>query len=104
MRPAVMSLVMTTPMLLPMSSSSSPESYRCSSIAVCNAAETVDAVKRCRLVGFGKRGVVEYRVDEVIEFAAKRHDRLSNVQQLAGPFSDDVHAEQVACLAMEDDL
>src|SRR5882757_8507409 len=66
--------------------------------------EPVDAVIRRRLVTLGERGIVEDRIDEVIERAAEHHNGLADVQELAGAFADDVDAKQMARLAMEDDL
>ena len=48
---------------------------------------------RCRLVALGQRGIVEHGVDEVVERSAERHDCLSDVQQLAGAFPDNVDAQ-----------
>ena len=65
------------------------------------AAETVE---RRGLVALGERRVVEDGVHEVVHRAAERHDRLADVQQLAGALADDVHAEDLARLAVEDQL
>ena len=41
---------------------------------------------------------------EVVEFAAERHHGLADVQQLTGPFADDVHAKNGVCFTVEDEL
>ena len=66
--------------------------------------QPVHAVKGRRLVALRQRGIVENRVDEIIDRAAECHHRLTDVDQLAGAFADDVHAQQLVVLAMKDQL
>src|SRR6266436_6099813 len=58
--------------------------------------EPVDAVERGHFVAFRERRVIEHRIDEVVDRAAKREHRLTDVDQLAGTLADDVDAEQLA--------
>src|ERR1700743_2601126 len=55
--------------------------------------DTIEPIKGGELITLGQRGVVEHRFHEVIELAAQRHNRLPNVQQLAGAFADDMDAK-----------
>src|SRR6266436_1216746 len=64
--------------------------------------EAVDAVEGRHFVAFCQCGVIEHRVDEVVDRAAERQNCLADVDQLARPFADDVDAEQLAGLAMKD--
>ena len=64
----------------------------------------VDAVERRRLVALGQGRVVEHRVHEVVDLAAETQHRLTDVDQFAGAFADDVDAEQFAGVGAEDDL
>src|SRR5437667_5812637 len=66
--------------------------------------EPVDAVEGRDLVAFRQGRVVEHRVDEVVDRAAERQHRLTDVDQLAGTLADDVDAEQLAGLAVKDQL
>src|SRR6202047_4770992 len=66
--------------------------------------EPVDAVEGGPLVAFRERRVIEHRVDEVVDRAAEREHRLTDVDQLARTLADDVDAEQPAGLAMKDQL
>ena len=66
--------------------------------------ELVETVERRRLVALGERRIVENRVDEVVDRGAQREHGLADVNQLRGPFTDDVNAEQGPGLAVEDDL
>src|SRR5437016_3013307 len=66
--------------------------------------EPVDAVERRYLVAFRERRVIEHRVDKVVDRAAEREHRLTDVDQLAGTLADDVDAEQLAGLAVKDQL
>src|ERR1043166_6401294 len=66
--------------------------------------ELVDAVEGGGLVALGERRVVEDRVDEVVNRALQGHHGLADVQNLGRALADDVDAEYLARLAVEDDL
>src|SRR6476620_10024926 len=66
--------------------------------------EPVDAVEGRDLVAFRERRVIEHGVDEVVDRSAERQHRLADVDQLAGTLADNVDAEQLAGLAMKDQL
>lgn len=53
----------------------------------------IHAVESRGLVAFGKRRVVEHRLDEVIDGTAETEHRLSDVQQLARALADDVDSK-----------
>src|ERR1039458_4830883 len=53
----------------------------------------VQPVERRNFIAFRQGGVVEHRIHEVLQLSAQRHHRLADVQQLAGAFADDVHAQ-----------
>src|SRR6202023_1436576 len=55
-------------------------------------------------VAFRQGGVVEHRVDEVVDRSAERQHRLTDVDQLARPLADDMDAEQLPGLAVKDQL
>src|ERR1700733_6637301 len=95
MSPATILEDTTTPMVLPMRP---PYSL------VRRPGKPVDAVERGSLVALGKGGVIEHRINKVVQCTAERHNSLADVQQFAGALADDVHAQQVSCLAMENDL
>src|SRR5262245_40691610 len=63
--------------------------------------QLVDAVKRRRLIALGQCRIIKYRFDEIIDRALQDHHRLPDVQQFGCPFADDVDAENLACLAVE---
>ena len=63
--------------------------------SLSSSLDAIQAVERGHLVALGQRRIVEHGVDEVLQLAAQRHHRLSDVQQLARAFADDVHAEQI---------
>ena len=65
-------------------------------------AETVDAVERRYFVAFCQRRIIEYGLDKIIDFSTERQHRLTDMDQFAGPLADDVSAEQLAGLAVED--
>ena len=67
-------------------------------------ADAVDAVEGRDLVAFRQGRVVEHGLDEVVDRAAERQHRLADVDQLARPLADDVDAEQLAGLAVKDQL
>src|SRR6267154_1797276 len=66
--------------------------------------DLVVPVERGHLVALGEGRVVEDVVDEVVDQAVVRHDRLADVHQLGGAGADDMHPEKPARLAMEQDL
>ena len=68
------------------------------------AVQAAEAVKCRGLVALGESGVVEDRVDEVVDGAAQDHHGLADVHQFAGAFADDVDAQNLARVAMEDEL
>src|ERR1700730_7224729 len=64
--------------------------------------EPIDAVEGRHFVAFRQGGVVEHRVDEVVDRPAERQHCLTDVDQLACPLADDVDAEHLAGLAVKD--
>src|ERR1700730_3206863 len=66
--------------------------------------EPIDAVEGRHFVAFRQGGVVEHRVDEVVDRSAERQHRLTDVDQLARPLADDMDAEQLPGLAVKDQL
>src|SRR6202051_242161 len=64
----------------------------------------VDAVKCGSLIALGKGGVIEHRIDEVVQCTAEGHDGLPDVQQLAGALAYDMHSQEMPCLAMKNNL
>src|SRR5215469_1657115 len=63
-----------------------------------------ETVEGRRLVALRQRWIVEDRGDEVVHGSIERHDGLPDVDQLACAFADDVDAEHLAGVAMEDEL
>ena len=57
-----------------------------------------------RFIAFGERGVIEDRIDEVIDLAAEGQHGLPDVHQFAGAVADDVDAQQLPRLAVEQQL
>src|SRR6516165_9833461 len=95
-RPATMCSVMTNPMATVM------EDASCGlALVTVHAAQPIE---RRHLVALGQRGIVEYRVDEVVHGSVEGHDGLADVDQLAGALADDVHAQHLAGVAMEYEL
>src|SRR5258708_21419946 len=68
------------------------------------AIETANAIEGGRLVAFGEGWVVEDGVDEVVNGTAQDHDRLADVNQFSCALADDVNAEDLAGVAMENEL
>ena len=66
--------------------------------------QAAQAIEGGHLVALGEGGVVEDGVDEVVHRAAQGHHRLADVDQLAGALADNVHAQHLAGVAMEDEL
>src|SRR5579862_6515218 len=75
-----------------------------SATLVLEASQPVDAIEGGGLVALGQGWIVEYRVDEVVEIAVERHDRLADMDELRRALADDVHAEHLARFAVEDQL
>ncbi len=66
--------------------------------------EAAEAIESGHFVALGQCRIVEDGVDEVVDCAAEGHDGLADVNQLGGAFADDVHAEDLAGVAVEDEL
>src|SRR6267142_1276945 len=66
------------------------------------SAQAVQSVKCRRLVTFGERGVVEYRIDEIGDLSLEEQDGLADVQKFRGVFPKDVYAKQFQSFAMEE--
>src|ERR1700761_364550 len=95
MSPATILEDTTTPIVLPM---------RPPLPSVRRPGKPVNAVKCGSFVALGKGGVIEHRIDEVVQRTAEGHDGLPNVQQFAGALAEDVHAQKMPRLAMKDNL
>lgn len=54
--------------------------------------QPIHAIESRRLITFSQRGIIEDRIDEIIDRAAESHHRLPDVDQLARAFADDMHA------------
>src|SRR3569623_2354377 len=65
---------------------------------------TVEGVDGGDLVGLREGRVVEGVLDEVVDGAAEVEDGLSDMYELGGAFADDVCAEELAALEVEDQL
>src|SRR4051794_15530881 len=68
------------------------------------AVQTAEAVEGGGFVALGQGWVVEDCVNEVVDRAAEDHDGLTNVDEFAGAFADDVDAEDFSGVAMKDQL
>src|SRR6185437_8095957 len=66
--------------------------------------DAVQPIEGRHFVALRQRRIVKDRLDEVIQFAAKHHHRLADMQQLACTFADDVHAKNRVVLAVENQL
>src|SRR5665213_1994286 len=66
--------------------------------------EPVQPVKRGSLIAFRQGGIIENGIDKIVDRRIQRHHRLANVDQLARAFADDVNAQQLPRVAMEDQL
>ena len=66
--------------------------------------ETIDSIEGGRFVAFGERGVIEYRIHEVLDRPTEGQHRLTDVYQLTGALADDVHAQQRVRVQVEDQL
>src|SRR5271169_4112759 len=83
----------------------------CSSIANRKSAfgnaspiQPVHAVEGGIFVTFGESGIIENGIYKVINLSAQGHHRLADVDQFAGALTDDVDAQHIAGLAVEEDL
>jgi hypothetical protein len=77
-------------------------SERDTAISACfrlEYAEPVDPAECRDFVAFGQGRVIEYRIDEVVDLFTERQHRLTDMDQLAPPFVNDVDAERLAGLA-----
>src|SRR5207249_7552807 len=66
--------------------------------------QLIQAVKGCSLVAFGQGRIIEDRVHEVFDRAFQDEDRLADVEKLGRAVANDVNAQQLLGLAMEDEL
>jgi len=66
--------------------------------------KTVQSVEGGILVTLRERRVVENGVNKIVDFPAHREHRLPDMHQFDCAFPDDVHAQQLAALAMEQQL
>src|SRR5947209_15418675 len=66
--------------------------------------QLVQPVESRRLITFGKRRIIEHRIDKVFDGSAENHDSLADMEQFTGPFADNVHAQQEFRFAMKDQL
>src|SRR6201988_1160076 len=95
MSPATILEGTTTPIVLPM---------RPPLPSVRRPGKPVNAVKCGSLVALGKGGVIEHRIDKVVQCTAEGHDGLPDVQQFAGALAYDMHSQKMPCLAMKNNL
>src|SRR5580704_1290992 len=95
MSPATILEDTTTPIVLPM---------RPHLPSVRRPGKPVDAVKCGSLIALGKGGVIEHRIDKVVQCTAEGHDGLPDVQQFAGALAYDMHSQKMPCLAMKNNL
>src|SRR5262245_62001776 len=72
-----------------------PPSREALRVEAGDVAHLVHRVQRRNLVGLGQGGVVEDRVDEVVDGATAAHHRLTDVDQLGGAGPEDVYAEKL---------
>ena len=66
--------------------------------------QPVYPIKRRRLLALRQRGIVKHGIHIITHLAAKGHNRLPNVNLFAGALANDVHAQQLARLIMENEL
>src|SRR5262249_6225655 len=69
--------------------------------SVAEPRQLIEAVKRGGLVALREGGIVENRIDEVLNGALESKDSLSDVKQLRRTFSDYVNTQKLLCLTME---
>src|SRR5262249_7000479 len=68
------------------------------------AAELVQPGEGSDLVALGERRIVEDLLREVTNGAAERHHGLTDVHELGGALSDDVHAQERSRFHVEENL
>src|ERR1039457_7267631 len=68
------------------------------------AIETANAIEGGRFVAFSEGWVVEDGVDEVVNGTAQDHDRLADVDKFRCALTNDMNAEDLARVAMENEL
>src|ERR1700677_3427694 len=61
--------------------------------SVRSPGKPVDAVERGGFIALSKGGVIEHRINEVVQCPAEGHDRLPNVQQLTGALANNMHSK-----------
>ena len=66
--------------------------------------EASDAVECGGLVALGEGGIVKNCIDEVVNRSAKRHNGLADMNELRSSLADDVNAEDLARVTVEDQL
>src|SRR5262245_2726193 len=67
-------------------------SYTHAIFSTSSGTQPVDPIERGGLVALGQCGIVEDRVDEVVDRAAECQDGLADVDQFAGALADDMDA------------
>src|SRR5713226_9372004 len=72
--------------------------------AADSRAKAVQAVERGVLVTLRERRIVENGIDEIVNFAAERKDCLPDMHQFNGALANNVNAEQLTAIAMEQQL
>ena len=87
------SITRTTSCLAHLAPANPRSSLLCERIRL-RPAQFVQAVERRGFVAFRERRIVEHVVDEILDRAFQREDRLPDVKQFASAFADDVHAQQ----------
>jgi hypothetical protein len=73
-------------------------------LSTSRKAEPVDPIERRGLVALRQRGVVEDRIDEVVNLATESQDGLPDVHELGGLGADDMNAQRLAALTVENEL
>jgi len=64
----------------------------------------IDAIQRGDAITFREGGVIEHRIDEVIDLSLKGHHRLPDVNQFRRTVADCMHAEQLTGLIVKEQL
>src|SRR6266511_2310666 len=65
-------------------------------------AETIDSIERGSFVTFRQRGVVKHIVNEIFYFAFECHYCLTNVNQFARAFTNNMYTQQLMRIKMKD--
>src|SRR5882757_1824566 len=76
----------------------------CAPPLVRRPGKPINAVKRGSLIALGEGGVIEHRIDKVVQCTAEGHDGLPDVQQFAGALAYDMHSQKMPRLAMKNNL